>query len=461
MENNKAYLQKIHWVFLLAAGYSLLYVFTSAWMDRAMFERKSFTLLNIFHISFLFAALGIITSQWKKTLIAWSIGILIIAADFFLVPDKSIPFVVRFLLLFLSYTPLVVFMGLSFGFTKKLLPAILLIVVANHIQLLGDYSPEGLEDFISRISRMLGYRRDLEMLFRIISIICRTAVFVFQVILLSELMNYLQGKKQAGKTLLLNLGNEYKKTNSLIVFWVCRVMFIVFIAGTASILKNYAYLFSRKLENFPDKNILLYFRYTGIFNLIMIIAAALFYAWYMRKFLLEYFITYNIRSKFLYWLLLLPVVGLIAFIIINADAAEQKEYNQKVNTIGQFAASSTAAITTLFFTSYTIRLILSFGGEAIYIIYCIAIVLLFIWIITSKTGYYVSLGLNMLLLAASIVSVILAKKDGPPIYLLFPFVLAGAIQLILIFPIYHFEEFEYTPSENPVAEIPGNAHLFG
>jgi hypothetical protein len=461
MENNKAYLQKIHWVFLLAIGYSVLFVATSEWMGRAIFEKRSFLLFSIFHISFLFAALGIITSKWKETLIAGGIGILILVAEFFLLPDKSMSLKVSFLRLLLSYIPLFVFMVLSFGFNQKLLPAILLIIAAVHIRLLADYSQQGLDDFLNKISRIVEYRRKPETLFYIISAICRTAVFVFQIILLFEVMNYLKGNKYAGKTFLLNLGNEYKKINSLIVFWVCRVMFIVFIAGTASFVKNYAYIFGRRLEIFQNKNTLLFFRYMGIFNLIIIISTALFFAWYLRKFLLEYFITYNIRSKFLYWLLLLPFIGLIAFVIINADAAEQKQYNQKVNTIGQFAASSAAAVTTLFFIGYTIRLMSSFGGETIYIIYAVTSILLLIWLMASKAGYYVTLSLNVLFMAACIAAMLFVKSDGPPILPLFPFVLASMIQMVLIFPIYHFDEFEYIPAENPIVEMPENAHLFG
>jgi formate-dependent nitrite reductase membrane component NrfD len=69
--------------------------------------------------------------------------------------------------------------------------------------------------------------------------------------------------------------------------------------------------------------------------------------------------------------------------------------------------------------------------------------------------------LNILFLVATIISVVFIKNEGLPILQLFPFVLASMTQLILIFPIYHFEEFEYIPVENPVAEMPENAHLFG
>jgi amino acid transporter len=182
---------------------------------------------------------------------------------------------------------------------------------------------------------------------------------------------------------------------------------------------------------------------------------ALFIAWYLRKFLIEYFITYGIRSKFLYWLCIVPVIGFIVFAILQADNTRQERHSQKVDSMGDFAGSSNTAITAIFFFAIVIRLIMRIaGGDQVFIFSLGISILLFIWVISSRMGYYVSLVIAGIGILGVIVATQLISSDSDSVAevlgIYFGLLLLYVIQLVFIYPVYHFENFEYIPAEDPV-----------
>lgn len=456
MENNKAYLRNIHWVFFIAIAHGLVYVFFQSWLIR-QFEfsnRTPFYIASVLYALLFYTALGCLTSKWKEALIACGISLLPTTIDFLFLP-ASFNLTVRITSFLFGPLPLLLFIALQTGWQKKLVGTYFLLLAATGIFSLGFYAP-GNEALRSFSGPSLNFDT-------LLSLGLWMAVFVFQVIVVGELLNYLRGKHNAGSTVLLNLGNDYSKPNNLITFWVLKTMLIVLFLGSARAMDSYIKISARDYSFFKHKDANEFYLYTSVIHTLSFVAIALFLAWYLRKFVLENFITWNVQSKFLYWLSMVPVIGFIVFVLLQLDNPKQHRYSNKVATIGSFASGSTAAITTIFFIGLFIRLIMRISdGDITFIVSLILSVLLFIWLMADKTGYYVSLGLVALALFIIIVAGFWLRTTGDlgeEFPLVFALLLFNLVQLILIFPVYHFDQFEYIPAEDPHPE-PVGEHLF-
>lgn len=441
MENNKAYLKNIHWVFFIAIAYSALVTFGQPWLLRQLEPRTTILILFSLQSSLMYGALGIATAKWKGVLIAWVAIMALQLANFILPSSSSLNVPVFFLFFFLSPVPLVVFIVLQAGWSKRILvvyPGILAVIMATSISANPRYQ-------VFSLFRSIAFRSGSTL--DVFSFISATAALVFSIIAICELLNYARGKNYTGKSTLLNLGNDYPKLNSLISFWALKVVLLLLLIRSTAPLNFF--------RSFADnKPMALFYLCISIVSVLSAAGAALFLTWYLRKFLLEYFITFNIPSKFLYWLSLLPVIGFIAFLIIQANTEKQERYHQKTATIGSFAASSAAAVTTLFFIGLFIRLLMQIGeGDPIFIVSLVISALLFIWLMTDKTGYYVSLVLMLLAVVILMAVGIKFGIAGEEISLPWGLLLFNLAQLIFIYPIYHFDNFLYIPAEIPEPEL--------
>ncbi len=456
MENNKAYLKKIHWVFLIGFVSVLLEIFLKKWFESVSSGRTAYIILYSISFSCLYASLGIATSKWKETAIAWGIEVLIYYAfQLFLFDEESLYNVyIRFVYFILYSFPIVVFFALQYGWTKKLISIYFACIALSCVSSLSFYAHEAIKTAV----RSFRDYPDAGMNFFIG--LSKTAGTVFTIICLCELNNFMLGKKDTWKTALLNPGNEYSKLNSLITFWMMKVMLLIIVAGAGYYIYNYLGSITNtyRLTNGNTIQLRQYYHIIGIIYILSFVATTLMFVWYLRKFLLEYFISYNISSKFLYWISLFPFIGSFVFAILQLHDTKQGVYEEKVHTIGNFAASSSTAITTIFIIIYFLRLIFRIeGGNGIFIASIIASFLLFFWFISDRTGYYVILGLTMLVLAGLLVVIFIGHWETPVIPLAFSLFLFNIIQLVLTFPVYHFEEFEYITAENPGYEDANNS----
>lgn len=458
MENNKTYLQKIHWVFLVSIAFALMETFLNEWLISISSERTAFVILHILSLSGLYAALSIATLKWKEAAIAWVIHIAIYIAHFLLLFSKD-PVnnnYIRFAFVVISGIPITVFFALQSGWTKKIVPVYFSAIALSLISTLSFNAPRGIEN----VARSLWtHSQGWESFFILVS---ETAGMVFTIICLCELNNFMQGKKSKWKTTLLNPGNDYGKLNSLITFWTLKVMLFVIVIGAGYSLQTLLGLIqgTYRLPGATLSGVQNYYRFIGFIDILFFVAIALMHVWYLRKFLLEYFISYNLNSKFLYWLVLIPVIGFIAFAIIQLHDAKQGQYRDKINGIGNFAASSSVAVTAIFIILYLLRLISRIGaGESIFIVSLIGSLLLFVWFMADKTGYYLIMGLNLLILIVGSAVVFIIAGRELPIPLIFSLILFNVMLTALTFPVYHFGEFEYIPAENDTSEQPENPNL--
>jgi hypothetical protein len=451
MKNNTAYLKQIHWVLLLSVASSIIAIYFSPWLydqfragdysNSSNNTAYASIILSIINGGIAYVGIAIATSKRKESIIAYIFSQVIFIA-FILTPGAFSGF--KSILFFITAPiPLTVFFALQTNW-KKQLPIIYLAVLLG--SLIFTMSSFG-ELPMMRMSSSFGRRH--EIWGDLLRVVYYTVTKVFHVIFLCELLNYLHSDTKKPRTLLLNLGNQYEKLNGFFAFWVMKTSMLLIAFGAASYLG--VFLESRPgrySEDYVESR--KYFIIIGTISLLGAILLILFIAWYLRRLLLEYFITYNVRSKFLYWLALIPIIGFLSFLFMETNQVKERNYDQKIDTMGNFAGSSTAAISTIAFIGLFLRLVFRLSDTDPAIVLSVVLAgALFTWMIYSTVAYYLNLVVTLLALIAIIVFSYITGYMRDEIIFLFALLLISLSQLVLFLPVYHFDKFLYTPGENP------------
>lgn len=451
MKNNTAYLKNIHWVLLIAVAAGLTSVYVSPWVSESLQSANriySSIILSFLFLGIAYAGIGVVTIRWKELLIAFIIsevifiGYLLVAGD-----NYSGTGYLLIIYYFLAPVPLTVFICLQVGW-NKIIAAYLGILLASVILLMSSFDDGQILGLNSLISSRHDLWRD------IIRIILYIPIRVFYVIFICELLNYLRSDSKKPNTLLLNLGNEYGRLNGFISFWVVKTSLLLLALGTANYLKILRQSTSYKFGyDGSNEGYRLYLLIIGFVTIVGALFLALFTAWYLRKLLLEYFIGYNVQSKFLYWLALIPFIGFLSFLFMETNQTKEQNYNEKVTSLGNFAASSTTAISVIAFIGMFLRLVFRLSNtDSTVAISVVIACLLFTWMIYSQVAYYLNAVVILLALAAIIVYTFISGYLIDDLIGFFALLVIGLAQLILFLPIYHFDKFFYTPGENPEPE---------
>jgi hypothetical protein len=452
MKNNTAYLKNIHWVLLLAVAYGLTFIYLSPWLYE-LFGSTGRTypsiILSIFYTGITYAGIGIVTSKWKEVLIAFFINEAIMAA-YLLLPDSGLNELgYKPIFYFLAVPiPLTIFICLQIGWNKQIVLVYLGVLLANVALVMNSFEMGP----ILRVSSLISSRHDIWR--DLLRLLLYIPIKVFQVIFICELLNYMRSDSKKPKTLLLNLGNEYGKLNGFIAFWAMKTSIILLAVGTANYLRMLtepnSYKYSAEVTSDGYRA---YMLTVGFVSIVGAILLALFTAWYLRKLLLEYFISYNVQSKFLYWLALVPFIGFLSFLFMETGQVKQQNYNEKVTSIGNFAASSTTAISAIAFIGMFLRLVFRLSNtDGTVAISVVIACLLFTWMIYSQVAYYLNAVVILLALIAIIVYTFISRYLIEDLVGFFALLVIGLAQLVLFLPIYHFDKFFYTPGENPEPE---------
>lgn len=457
MENNKAYLQRIHWVFLVAVPAAVLFSYAGYWLGEFKSTESSFyfyLLRNFIPGLFFYLALGVCTNKWKATAIAFGLYAAACAMEAYALNPGKFDLPASILIFFFNNVPIVLFLLIAYGWDRKLATCYLFAMVLSYVLFSGFYTAQGLGQQVE------GFIHISPKAEQVITVFTGTASLVCGVIFMCELMNYMQGKTVGNKTRLLNLGNDYDPLQTWISFWSLKTLIWITLIGCAQQIGNYTMYFRSSFMG--DSDINKYMLFITLVTLLTGICAAMLLGWYLRKFMIESMITYNSDSKFLYWFSLLPVVGIFAFIISQFDSKKQVKHSDKVASIGQFAASSTTSVTAVFFILLCARLFFRLiSGDATYLVISLFIsVLLFAWMINHRLGFYVNMLLNLALLAGGMIVLFTTEIRAAGIGLLFGLVLLNLTHLVLLYPVYHFHDFEYIPAEDPDKADNKEFHLF-
>ena len=445
MENNKGYLKQFGLIFLIAVLSAVFNLWLTTQRNSFNYSSNTLLLMALQAIPFLLSIVstGIATEKWKAAGGAVAIYALTLFLQYFLYTNyKSSPASqggLMLLQLFLYLLPFMAFFLLATPDKKKLrllIPAVLLLYGTNSLY----HSQEGFNSLSYLLSVKWKYSA------YVLNFIGTVTSLVVHVILLCELLNYGQGKANGFHTRILNPGNDYSKLNATIVYWSLKTFIWLSAIGSVSLLRSYFeyhsgyYLSSSSFTAYLKW----YYLFSILFSAALLIAAA----WYLRKFLLEYFISYNFSSRFLYWFLLLPVLGIFAWLVMLPDREKQARFEQRKKSLEDFSGSSTTGIVGLFLVFLVLRLLISvMGGNMLSVITTLISAGFFFALVSSRTGYYVNLYLNFILLAVYITLPFIKLNIDNVVGLLFPLSLLNTVQLVLIYPALHFDAFDYISYE--------------
>lgn len=447
MENNKSYLNKIPLVFLLIVGGLLLQELLLLLPLPAKEDnlRISYLANEIVNIFIFFVPLAMVFNKWTRAW--WCIGASIAGAlastfmwEHYLRLEDDYA---KGNIIYIGIQVLFLLINLFFFLDKKLSTRKIWLIIAALIIFRGAsvvfYSTSAFFDLIR--SYTSGYHKYMGMLV----MLCFNIV---KFIYLSELQNLADGKAPAWNIRLLNPGNTYQKLPSTIVFWAMKTFFYLLVFGLGYAVMHY----SDPFRNISGR-INPMFQIMSMFNSVFTIGVALMAAWWFRKFLIEYFAGHNITSKVSYWLLLLPVIGIITWIVLLQNEKTDSS-TKRIDNINDFAASGTIGITTTYFILMGLLLFLnivksgSIGGAFSMFL----AMLLFVWFIYERGAYYFNFYANVLLYA----SILLwyfndSFRHSKEFALFYPLSVYNLVMLVLILPVYHFADFTYLIPEEPVA----------
>lgn len=441
MENNKAYLKQFGPVFLIIVPAAILFMWMTEQLTGSDYTETSLLLIlfQLLPLVLIMINIGIVTKKWTAAVGGLVAYVIAEALQYFLLKnykEGAIGPGIRMLFQILIYfLPFIIFFLVDKTDSKKLpgvLLGILLLLGTN-----GLYtSQEGftwLMDLLDRDWKISKY---------IFSFLVIVVGQIVHIILICELINYAQGKNNGLRARIINPGNEYNKANATIIFWVLKTFLYLSMLGCVAMLRSYISFFGDYYGQ-----TLSYLKWYYLLSLITTTFLMLATAWYLRKFMLEFFISYNFSSRFLYWFLLLPVLGFFAWLVMLADSDKRYSFKERKKTLEDFSSSSPKSIITVFVILLVLRFLLIIASAQFASILSLLIsVVLFVALISSTGGYYFNLYLNLVLLAFFFL-LPLVKINADLGALLFPLLLMNVVQIVLIFPALHFEAFDYLSYE--------------
>jgi hypothetical protein len=151
---------------------------------------------------------------------------------------------------------------------------------------------------------------------------------------------------------------------------------------------------------------------------------------------------------------LLPGIGFIVWLVMLTNE-RQERFEDKKGEIERFASSSPRAVTVIIVLLMAFQFFRSFEPEAVGAYTAVLIMAtiisygLFLWMTNQRLGFYVNLYLSFGILFFLLAG-LLFWTSRSYIYafgILFAFMLYNVAQLILIYPVYHFEDFSYIDEE--------------
>ncbi len=446
MENNKAYLNKLPQVFVLVAATVCLQVFTAP--DKSNFDTEQYSdwlriVIRVLFNSIIFVALGFALNKWKAALIAVGTSIAIALLDLYVFKQlkleskpESTEAIWYVFISTIFYLPYFVFFLVQKIPAKKLIILFFVVIGSrcfNHVFFVNDSF-----EFLNRLfhTKLLSDRvGDL-----VVYIACQLFMFLFY----CEMQNYADGKAAEKNTTLVNPGNGYNKASGIIGFWAVKTFVYSIVIGSAHQIQSLRYYFS----SFREAGRIHIFYYQAIITTLLCVLVILFCGWYLRKFILEYFISYSITSRFVYWLTLIPVIGLFVWVIMLLTTERKQKPIEKMYAINDLAASESRAVTVIFVIGMLIQFcyVLSVTRSPVPLFFLIADAGMFLWMIASKPGYQVTLWLRITCFASLIIFLFLKSPERDTIAyatFIYPFLLLSIFQLMMIFPVYHFDTFAY------------------
>jgi hypothetical protein len=452
MENNKSYLRQLTPAFLIILVASIVIellqhnVFGNG---PASYNRVAIFLYFSIAPLALFVSLGMMTNKWTPAIGSFAIYIALQAAQYFYLQKFFTSHQMNTVLYTVIIEVMYILPFFAFFIFCKTLPSKFgVIVFALMAMQMGGILIYRADDGVEMVEKLFRFRFDIPGY--IFSSLSLTVGFMLRLIILCELLNYSAGKSKNWNMRLLNPGNEYQKTPSAILFWVLKSSIYFTLLGMIAYMRTFDDYFGRSYGNIG------YFKWQLILSFLFVLPLYLAVAWYLRKFMLEYFATYNITSRFLYWFLLLPGIGFIAWLVANADTQQQKTFEARELSIKKFSTAPIDGIIGLYVVFILIRIIFGVTNHlnGAFIVVILLSAGIFFWMVKSIIGYYFNLWVTILFFCLILLMLLTDTREAS-YYLLYPLLFMNAVQLFLVLPAFHFDAFSYLSYEPEKPWEPG------
>jgi hypothetical protein len=451
MENNKTYVNKLGIIFLISLATVLLVTWLS--MDRMTANYSPYSIQNII-LEFLptviiLVNIGIATKKWNAAVGGMAIFVLLrlimILIKFNYGNEQysqALVFTVYILIYLLPYMLFFLFAGIE----RAKLPYCILGVLL----LLGNNGLYAAQEGFEPITRLFHIQTTIPRY--IFWFLVQLVAKIIHVLLVCELLNYGTGKMNGFKPRLLNPGNEYDKAGGTIIFWTLKAFIFLSVLGCLGSLKAFIEFSDRSYSSMRFDFLKWYY----LLSLTAVVPLVLAAAWYLRKFMLEFFISHQQSSRFLYWFLTIPLLGFFGWLFMLADADKNYSYDQRKRSLENFASASREGVVVVFIVLLALRLLLTLTSAqpAGIITVLISAGLLFA-LVSSIAGYFLNFYLNLGIMTILLI-VVMAGSGRAEYMILYPLLLFNLAQLTLILPAFHFTAFDYIAYEEEKPWQPGD-----
>jgi len=400
-KSRSAYLKVFPLVFLLALVITALQLFRE-YHERTfndhiiLFSYSTF----ILQTAGIWVAVGLAFKQWKAALIALGTALVLTACGYFsykLGFLKNAPFTVRYLydlLINVYFTPVLVFAILCFKERgiPYFLPFILIGKVIIIMQVGWHYletSPYNAWYFLFGIDRLLkvpmgGRSFHALNLFRFTdSIAITTCIFI----MIGEAYTAAMNPQKWKQLFRIDLSTNYTRAGAITLFYSLRLLISIMVIGLLAFpvaFAGEARFWFRDIRPF-----------TIILAIVCGIALLIFLIRYYRKFLVEYFIAHNQTTQWLFWVVNIPIFGMLVFPLAALTFSEKTTEEERTRFFYNKAIQSPRAWWIIGVMVLIAFLILGLSPkymvhETQWMLWIFEVCLL-IWLAADISGYYAML----------------------------------------------------------------------
>jgi hypothetical protein len=358
--------------------------------------------VSIFKNAVIWLALGFAFRQMKAAAFALGAALLLLVADHFVykydIAKSSVVFMNLYSFLFnMNFLPALVFGIICFKkqSLRYFLPLWLLSYAATMMYVGSVYldaSPYNGWYRLFHVERLLEVRTG-EHSFRtlqLFSYFFNIAVIPLTVIITGECYAAATAGKKWKGLFHIDLSNNYSKPAAIALFYTLRLTINLLVIG----------MFTFPLAHFLEKS-RIYYRGQSWFTFILIMISGLALlagaALYYRRFMVEYFISHGRKIQWMFWLVNIPVIGLLVFPFVALANSTAKPLESKTRFYFNNAMYNVQPY-GIMGVMLAISLISSWAGRSMgtynntYWLLWLVEVALFIWYVASVTGYHVILG---------------------------------------------------------------------
>ena len=361
-------------------------------------------LLSIIKNGVLWTAIGLAFRKTKPAALAFGVSLLMIAADFFhyklnaTILKESVVLSNLYAFLFnVTFLPSLVFglvcfkkSGLRYFLPTWLLTYAISMMFVGSVYL--DMSPYNtwyrmlqIDHYFKAYTGERSYR-----VLNLLSYLFNCAAVCTTFIMIGECFTAAAHKKRINNLFRVDLSTRYTSTSALSLFYALRLIINLLVVGL------YAYPLAYFFESGR-----IYYKGQSLLTLCLVMVAGLAclaaVTLYYRKFLVEYFISIPKKISWLFWIVNIPMVGMLVFPFVALFSGANKSEEER--TLFYFNDARYYQKPLKILTAMLVLSVLSMwltqsmrAGSNVYWVLWLVNLALLIWYATSITGYYVVLG---------------------------------------------------------------------